>query len=103
MEKAEELEVCVSYALPDRQCLVQLRVPAGSTVRDAVTLSGLLQRFPTIGQRALQCAIFSRLVSLDELLGNGDRVEILRPLLVDPKQQRREQAARARAATRTEK
>jgi putative ubiquitin-RnfH superfamily antitoxin RatB of RatAB toxin-antitoxin module len=103
MGSAEELQVCVAYALPQQQQLVQLRIPAGSTVRDAVTRSGLLQRFPAIGQQPLQCAIFSRVVAQDELLTNGDRVEILRPLLVDPKQQRREQAAKARAAAQLEK
>jgi len=98
MASPEKLRVCVAYALPGDQRLVQLTVAAGSTVGDAIALCGLLQRFPAIRQRPLQCAIFNRVVALEELLSAGDRVEILRPLLVDPKQQRRQQAARARAA-----
>ena len=103
MDSAEDLQVCVAYALPDEQRLVSLRMPPGATVREAITRSGLLQRFPAIAERPLQCAIFSRVVALEELLCNGDRVEILRPLQVDPKQQRSEQAALARAAAKTQK
>jgi uncharacterized protein len=98
MASVEAVQVCVAYALPEEQRLVSLSLTPGATVRDAVERSGLLQRFPDIGRRPLQCAIFSRVVALDEVLSPGDRVEILRPLLVDPKQQRREEAARARAA-----
>ena len=98
MDNADRLQVCVVYALPDEQRLVELVLPPGSTVRDAVQRSGLLQRFADIGRRPLQCAIFNRVATLDAVLAAGDRVEILRPLQVDPKQQRREEVARARAA-----
>ena len=98
MGNPDHLQVCVACALPDEQRLVPLLLPPGSTVRDAVDRSGLLQRFPALAERPLQCAVFNRVVTLDEVLSPGDRVEILRPLLVDPKQQRRQEAARARSA-----
>jgi uncharacterized protein len=97
------LHVSVVYALPDEQQLVALRLPSGSTVGDAVRQSGLLQRFPAIEERALQCAVFNRVVAAETLLSNGDRVEILRRLQIDPKEQRRREATRARAATKSGK
>lgn len=93
------LHVSVVYALPKRQIVVDLNVPEGCTVEQAVTRSGLLSRFPEIDREALDCAIYSRVVPLDQRLENGDRVEVLRPLLVDPKENRRQAAARARAKT----
>jgi uncharacterized protein len=101
MEKLETLRVCVVYALPDQQASVALQVNAGSTVMDAVTRSGLLQKFPEAAARPLACAVFGRAVPLTYELRDGDRVEILRPLSIDPKQSRRAAAQRSRAnATR---
>jgi putative ubiquitin-RnfH superfamily antitoxin RatB of RatAB toxin-antitoxin module len=102
MERLETLRVRVVYALPDQQVEVTLQVSPGTTVTEAVTRSGLLQKFPDAATRPLNCAIFGRNVPLTYELRDGDRIEILRPLLVDPKQSRREAAARSRAnATRS--
>ena len=90
MAVPEEISVRVVYALPDRQSVVALRVPASSTVRDAVIRSGLLVRYEEATTRPLECAVFGRVVKLDEGLRDGDRIEILRPLIVDPKQARRQ-------------
>lgn len=90
------LQIRVVYALPDRQSIVAIRLPAGATVQDAVNKSGLLRKFPEIGRRELVCAIFSRPVELSSALNDGDRVEILRPLLIDPKENRRRTATQAR-------
>ena len=92
----EQLCVTVIYALPEAQYLVSLRLPTGSSVAEAVGRSGLLQRFPGIAARSLQCAIFNQVVGNATVLREGDRVEILRPLQVDPKEQRRREAARTR-------
>lgn len=101
MEKPESLRVRVIYALPDQQATVSLQVSPGTTVADAVTRSKLLQRFPEAAARPLACAVFGRAVPLTYELREGDRVEILRPLLIDPKQSRREAAERSRAAARS--
>jgi len=90
----------VVYALPERQVLVTLDLPGGATVAQAVAHSGLIRRFPEIDGRPLACAIYSRPVSLDHVLSAQDRVEILRPLLIDPKENRRQAAARNRAAAK---
>lgn len=96
MQKAEPIRVRVVYALAERQSVVDLIVPARTTVAQAIEQSGLIRRFPEIGSQPLNCAIFGRVVSAADKLTDADRVEILRPLLVDPKESRRQAAARSR-------
>ena len=103
MEKPESLRVRVVYALPDQQVSVELEVPPGTTAADAVTRSKLLEKFPEAAARPLACAVFGRAVPVTYELREGDRVEILRPLLIDPKQSRREAAERSRAAARSKR
>jgi hypothetical protein len=91
------MRVWVIYALPDRQTLRELELPEAATVADAVARSGLLEQFPEIGSRPLACAIYGRAVVDSQVLRANDRVEILRPLQVDPKESRRRAAARGRA------
>ena len=91
----KRVAVAVVYALPDRQSLVKVTVPQGSTVADAVVASGLLQRHE-ISPESLNCAVYGRVVPTTQTVVEGDRIEILRPLVVDPKEQRRQIAARAR-------
>lgn len=99
MRQVESIRVRVVYALADRQSIVDLVVPPQTTVAQAVEKSGLIGRFAEIGSQPLQCAIFGRVVAASDTLADGDRVEILRPLLVDPKQSRREAATRSRKAS----
>jgi putative ubiquitin-RnfH superfamily antitoxin RatB of RatAB toxin-antitoxin module len=87
--------VAVVYALPDRQVSVRLVVDAGTTVAEAVAQSGLAERFAEIEESELACAIYGRVVLLTQVLADGDRVEILRPLLIDPKENRRRSAAKS--------
>jgi putative ubiquitin-RnfH superfamily antitoxin RatB of RatAB toxin-antitoxin module len=101
MEKHELLRVRVVYALPDQQASVDLQLEPGTTLTEAVTRSGLLKKFPEAAERPLACAIFGRAVPLTYQLRDGDRIEILRPLLIDPKQSRREAAERSRAELKT--
>jgi len=90
------LRVEIVYALRDRQVLLMLEVEEGTTVRQAVERSGVLQRFPEINLAQARLGIFGRVVSSDTPLRDGDRVEIYRPLIADPKDARREKAARRR-------
>jgi putative ubiquitin-RnfH superfamily antitoxin RatB of RatAB toxin-antitoxin module len=94
------MRIWVVYALPDRQSVQELQLPEPATVAEAVARSGLLQQFPELGDRPLACAIFGRAVADSHLLRADDRVEILRPLQVDPKESRRRAAARGRTTPR---
>jgi putative ubiquitin-RnfH superfamily antitoxin RatB of RatAB toxin-antitoxin module len=88
------IHVEVACALPDRQWVGQLDLPAGSTVADAVRLSGVFERFPSIDPSQAKFGIFGRRVEPGFGLAAGDRVEVYRPLQVDPKQARRQRAKR---------
>ena len=102
MERAEtaaasSIPVEVAYALPDRQALLPLLVPKGATVREAIEHSGILELFPEIDLGENRVGIFGRLCTADRVLEAGDRVEIYRPLLADPKEVRRRLAAEGRS------
>jgi putative ubiquitin-RnfH superfamily antitoxin RatB of RatAB toxin-antitoxin module len=92
-EAIEKMSIEVLYALPQRQDLVKLKLPLGTTVTQAVEASGLLQKHPDIelGKRN-KLGVFGKLVKGDQVLRDQDRVEIYRPLLADPKEVRRKRA-----------
>lgn len=94
---AESIDVEVCYALPDRQALVKLRLPAGATVRQAIEASGLLEKFPEIDLAKNKLGIFAKLSKPDAPLRDRDRVEIYRPLIADPKEVRKQRAAEGKA------
>jgi putative ubiquitin-RnfH superfamily antitoxin RatB of RatAB toxin-antitoxin module len=94
MEPVDSIRVRVVYALPERQSTVELVLPRGAAVEDAIAKSGMAAEFPAMSGQPVQCAIFGRLVALNHPLQDGDRIEILRPLIADPKQTRRQAAAR---------
>jgi putative ubiquitin-RnfH superfamily antitoxin RatB of RatAB toxin-antitoxin module len=97
---ARMLRVEVVYALRDRQVLLTLEVEEATTARQAVERSGLLQRFPEIDLARAGLGIFGRVVSPDTPLRDGDRVEIYRPLIADPKDMRRKKAGRSTPRSR---
>lgn len=88
------IKIEVAYALPDRQVLLELEVEEGTTVREAIERSGLLAWFPEIEVKRGRVGIFGRTAQLHAPLGDGDRVEIYRPLIADPRETRRERARR---------
>ena len=88
------LEVEVAYALPHQQFLRRLKMPSGSTVRQAIVQSGVLSKFPEIDLKSVKVGIFSQPVGLGDLLNSGDRVEIYRPLILSPTDARRLRAER---------
>lgn len=89
---AERIAVEVVCATPERQLLYRVSLPAGSTALQAVQQSGILQELPEVAFDPSRLGIFSRRVEADELLKDGDRVEIYRPLTIDPKDARRRRA-----------
>lgn len=89
------LAVEVIYALPDRCWRVPLRLPAGATLADALAAADLPSRVPDIEVDPEGLAVFGQAATLATKLHDGDRVEVLRPLKVDPKQARRRRAGEA--------
>ena len=92
MASAPEMRVEVVYATPARQIVKTLTLPAGSNVEAAIRASGLLEEFPEIDLGVNRAGVFGEIVSLDESLEGGERVEIYRPLIADPKEVRRQRA-----------
>jgi uncharacterized protein len=88
------MRVEVVYAVRDAADAVTVELPAGATVRDAVAASGIADRHPGLELSAL--GIFGRHVSPETRLSDGDRVEIYRPLAIDPKERRRQRARKRR-------
>lgn len=84
-----EIEIEVVYALPAQQTVLLIKVAAGATVEQAILQSGLLERYPEISIATACVGIFGKIIALNAPLRAGDRVEIYRPLTVDPKEARR--------------
>lgn len=97
MTQQQTIKVEVAYALPDKQAIVEVEVPAGTTALEAAQLSGITGKFEGIDLDNAKLGIFSKLVSPGQVLQEGDRVEIYRPLIADPKEVRKERAARVKA------
>lgn len=89
----ETIEVEVAYAAPERQLILKVEVPQGTSAAEAVRLSGIEEKFPEIDLQSQRLGIFGKLCKADKALNPGDRVEIYRPLLADPRASRRELAA----------
>ena len=94
---SESINVEVIYALPERQEVIKLRLPEGSTLQQAVSASGLLQRHPEIEAAGCKLGIFGKLSKPETALRDLDRVEIYRPLIADPKEVRKQRAAEGKA------
>jgi putative ubiquitin-RnfH superfamily antitoxin RatB of RatAB toxin-antitoxin module len=87
------IRVEVAYARLHEQVLLELQVEAGSTAQQAIERSGILERFPEIDLKKNKIGIFGKAAPLTTPLQEGDRVEIYRPLIADPKEQRKRRAA----------
>jgi putative ubiquitin-RnfH superfamily antitoxin RatB of RatAB toxin-antitoxin module len=103
LSKIPNIKVELVYARPEKQFLRQMKVKQGTSAMAAVMNSGLTTEYPDIDLANSRMGIFSRLLDGKQLplpehyeLQEGDRVEVYRPLLIDPKQARAERAQRAR-------
>lgn len=83
------MNVGVCYAEAERQTWLRLEVPDGSTVQQAIELSGMLDHYPDINLSAQKVGIFGKLSKLDAAVKEGDRVEIYRQITADPAQVKR--------------
>jgi uncharacterized protein len=90
---AELIQIEVTYAKPDRQDVISVKIPEGSTILQAIEASGLLQRNPEIDPAKVKAGIYGKLSKMDAVVRARDRVEIYRPLIADPKEVRKQRAA----------
>ena len=90
------ITVTVVYALTERTTEIEVRLPEGVTVDDAIAHSRIADRHPGLDFASAPVGIFGRRVQRDRVLADGDRVEIYRPLVADPKTARRKRAGRGR-------
>ena len=100
---AETIQVEVVFALPQRQALLTVNVPVGSTVQQAIDASGILRNFNEIDLNENKVGIGSRTVSLTDVVSAGDRIEIYRGLIADPKDMRKRRADKAKEEGRADK
>ncbi len=84
----------VAYATPQKQLILECEVESGITARDAARQSGIDQHFPEIDLESCELGVFGKAVTDDYELSDGERIEIYRPLIADPKEIRRQRAAR---------
>lgn len=90
------MRVEVAYAARDRQVVLAVELPQGATVAEALQASGIFSAFPELEHDELALGIFGERVNGTAGVQDGDRVEIYRPLIADPKEARRRKAAQAR-------
>ncbi|CAD6876590.1 RnfH family protein [Methylomonas sp. EbB] len=83
------IAVEVAYAMPDRQVLIPISLPANSTAKQAIEVSGILREFLEIDLSQQKVGIFGQICNLDKNLSAEDRVEIYRPLKQNPMDARR--------------
>jgi len=96
MSEDNKIRVEVAYALPDKQAIVEVQVAAGTTALQAAQLSGIAGQFDDMDLDNAKLGIFGKVVSPQQVLREGERVEIYRPLIADPKEVRKARAARAK-------
>ncbi|MDQ6576528.1 MAG: RnfH family protein [Haemophilus parahaemolyticus] len=89
---SEKIVVEVVYAYPERYFLKKLTLENPITIQNAIVQSGVLEKYTEIDLRQNKVGIFSRLAKLTDMVENGDRIEIYRPLIADPKEIRRKKA-----------
>ena len=90
------IKVEVAYALPEQQALLALQVPVGTTALEAALRSGITEMFEEIDLDNAKLGIFGSVVAPGQVLKEGERVEIYRPLIADPKEVRKARAARVK-------
>ena len=103
MSDQNTIRVEVAYALPEKQAIVELQVAEGTTALEAAQQSGLAERFEGIDLDNAKLGIYAKVISPKQVLREGDRVEIYRPLIADPKEVRKARAARAKERRAQEK
>ncbi|PCJ84342.1 MAG: RnfH family protein [Thiotrichaceae bacterium] len=91
----QSINIEVAYALPEKQIIRSVNVDSGTTIGAAIVLSGIMMDFPELDTvlEESKVGIFGKASTMTTVLQDGDRVEIYRPLIADPKEVRRKRAA----------
>ena len=97
------INIEIVFALPDSATCFKLQVPEHSSVQEAIIGSGILEKCPQIDADNLSVGIWNRTCKLHQQLQDGDRIEIYRPLIADPKDARRRRAEKAKEEGRANK
>ena len=97
MSAEQTWRVEVAYATPARQEVIEVSVRPGATLEQVIRASGLLARFPEIDLTRQRVGIFGEIARLQDAVHDGDRVEIYRPLVADPRRRRGETTCELRA------
>jgi len=100
---ANKINIEVTYALPNKQTLLALQVVEGTTISEAIEVSGILATYPEVDLSQNKVGIWSKTCKLQQALKDGDRIEIYRPLIADPKEVRKRRAERAKQEGRADK
>ncbi|EDY85935.1 hypothetical protein GP5015_788 [gamma proteobacterium HTCC5015] len=88
------MRVEVAYARPDEQLIIPLEVPVSASIEEVIASSGICEKFPEIDLNQQKVGVFGALKKLEDSLREGDRVEIYRKLIIDPKQARKNRLAK---------
>jgi len=87
-----QLNIELIYPLPEEQILICITVDQGTNIQQAIEQSGILDKYPEIDLIINKVGIFSKAAKLNAILREGDRIEIYRPLIADPKEVRKKKA-----------
>jgi len=94
MENLDLITIEIAYAKRLEQVLLSIQVSPETNIKQALEQSGILERFPEIDLKTVnKVGLFGKVVSLEQPLRDGDRIEIYRPLIADPKEVRKQRAA----------
>lgn len=93
MENDKKIKVEVAYAKPDTQLILEVDTTTEATVEEIIKASGIMEKFPEIDLAVNKVGVFGKLTKLTNTLRDGDRIEIYRKLIADPKEVRRQRAA----------
>lgn len=96
MFTVSEFNIEVTYALPEKQFLLSVKVEEGTTIEGAILASGILALRDDIDLKKNKVGIYSRPAKLTDLVQDGERIEIYRPLIADPKELRRKRAEKSK-------
>ena len=99
----QQISIEVAYATPEKQALLEVVIERGTTVEQAIKASGIIKRFPEIDLHTQKVGIWNRACKLSDCPKLGDRIEIYRPLIADPKEARRVRAEKAKDEGRANK
>jgi uncharacterized protein len=94
MELSKKITVEVAYADTNQQTILAVLVHEGSTIEKVIDCSGIIEMFPEIDLSKQTVGIFSQKKKLDHIVQEGDRIEIYRALIIDPKEARKKRAKR---------